>query len=474
MAEHSREEMMATQQRMLAIFPSVRARLEAIPGVVEVGIGIKETDAHPTGEPAFGVYVREKLPLEEIPPEEVIPDEIEGFPTDVRIFRPMKKEEDKAKYRPLKAGVQIERAGTNAWGTIGCLGHRDVPGGAAILLTAGHVVGLAQDDSPAGLTGSDAGGVELGQPCHTDSWCCKCNDIAFTLHAVNHKKLDFAIAQLKPGVMTLSEIHEIGPITAIAEPMMGEAVKKRGRTTGLTTGNISMLMMNAAGTAVETIEVKKNGGNERFSMPGDSGAALLNNANAIIGLHHEGDNGEEISAPNFRSRSTRIQVVLDLLAAHGFAINIAAGGGGEDELDLAVSAARTDLMWAAELRLRQTERGRLLWSIIDLHQREVLHLVNHERAVTVAWQRNQGPAFIAALGRSLKEPIYRIPRELNGVTRERLLIAIATMLDAHGSESLRATLEQHRALLQEILIAGATAEEMFQMWEAAATPAVSE
>ena len=478
MAEHSREEMMATTQRMIEVFPAVRARLMAIPGVIQLGFGIKETGARSTGEPAFGVYVREKKPLEDLAPEERIPAEIEGFPTDVRIYRTAKPEEDTSKYRPLEGGIQIMRAGSDAAGTIACFGHRDTPAGEPIFLTAGHVVGLLPDDTAAGLSGGNNGGIEIGQHTHTDSWCCKCHVIGSTLHGVRHQTIDFAIVQLNPGIGTLNLVHDIGPITGIGTGlMMGDAVKKRGRTTGLTEGNVSMLIMNTAGTGVKQIEVKKNSGQERFSRQGDSGAALLNAADQIVGIHYGGENTDDIAPGFFISWSTPIQLVLDTAMANGFPITITANGvvgGEEDELDLAVSAARTDLMWAAELRLRQTERGRLLWSIIDLHQREVLHLVNHERAVTVAWQRNQGPAFIAALGRSLKEPIYRIPRELNGVTRERLLIAIATMLDAHGSESLRATLEQHRALLQEILIAGATAEEMFQMWEAAATPAVSE
>lgn len=474
MAEHSREEMKGAQERMMAVFPAVRARLQAIPGVVQIGIGIKETGAQPTGEPAFGVYVREKKPLEDVAPEERIPAEIEGFATDVRVYRRAKREEDTGKYRPLEGGIQIKRAGSDEAGTIACFGHRDTPAGEPILLTAGHVVGLPQDDTPAGLLGGDNDGIEIGQHTHTDSWCCKCHVVGFTLHGVNHKTIDFAIVQLNSDITTINNVHEIGPVDGIFTGLtMGDMVKKRGRTTGFTTGNVSMLIMNAAGTAVEQIEVKRNGGNERFSRPGDSGSALLNATNAIVGIHYGGNNTDADTAPNFVSWSTPIQLVLDTAMAHGFPITITATGviGDEDELEMTVAAARTDLMWALELRLRQTERGRELWSIIDRHQREILRLVNRERAVTVVWRRNQGPAFIAAMGRSLKEPTFRIPEEMNGVSRQRLIIAMATMLDAHGSEALRSTLAEHRALLQEVLIGGGRAEEMVRMWETAAVAA---
>jgi len=459
---------------MIEVFPAVRAQLEAIPGVVEVGIGIKESGHEMTGEPAFGVYVEEKKPPEEVPPGEMIPAEIAGFPTDVRVRQKLTKQEDTAKYRPLKGGVQIARAGSDGLGTIACFGHLDTPEGEVILLTAAHVVGIMQDDTPAGRTGGSNNNIELGQPSHTESWCCKCNDIAVTVHGVNHRRLDYAIARLKPGVTRIAEIEEIGAITAIGEPMMGQAVKKRGRTTGLTTGNISMLLMNAAGTAVEGYEVKKNGGNDAFTLGGDSGAAVLNNANEIIGLHHEG-NGDTATGPNIVSRGTRIQVVLDSLETDGFRISITTGGGGgESELEAPAPAAGADVLWAVELRLRQTEAGRHLWALIERHQREVLHLVNDVRPVTVAWRRNEGPTFLAAIGRSLKEPLYRIPHQVGGVSRVQCAVAIATMLDAHGSERLRADLAQHRALLHDLLIGNDTTEAMFRAWEEAAAPAVSE
>jgi hypothetical protein len=119
------------------------------------------------------------------------------------------------------------------------------------------------------------------------------------------------------------------------------------------------------------------------------------------------------------------------------------------------------MLWAVELRLRQTEAGRALWALVERHRDAVLALVNHTRPVTVVWQRNQGPSFIAALGRSVKESNYRIPREIGGVSRKEFTLALAIILDVYGSESLRADLEQHGRLLQELLIERDTTEEMF-------------
>lgn len=464
--------MLEVQQRMLALFPAVNEQLMRIPGVVRVGVGMKETGGGMTTTPAWTVHVERKKAPEEIPPDEMVPSEIAGFPTDVKIHHISTPEEDDGKYRPVRGGIQIERAGSDEVGTLGCLGHLDTPEHEVVLLTNAHVVGVAAND-PAGLSGSNVNSIELGQPTHIKSCCCTCNDIAVTLHAVRSGGLDFAIAKLKSGVQSNAVIEEIGPIAGIAMAMMGETVKKRGRTTGLTTGTISDLFPH--GTAVITeILVKKNGGNERFSMPGDSGSALLNARNEIIGLHYKGHNTEDVVPPHFDSTSQPIQLVLDRAQTNGFAFTITTGGGGESGEISSVLAASADVLWAVELRLRQTEAGRQLWELVERHQREVLHLVNHVRAVTVVWQRSEGPTYLAAVGRSLKEPIYRIPREVNRVSREQFVAAVAAALGAHGSERLRTDLAEHGALLGDVLLGCDTAEEMFRAWEEAAAPAVKE
>lgn len=462
MAELSREELAAVQRRMRGIFPAVHARLSVIPGVVGVGIGFRQVGGELTLQPAFTVDVVEKKAPGAVPPGELIPAEIEGFPVDVQVFQAGDPEDDRAKYRPIKGGIRIERKGTSRGGTLGCFARLDADD-TVVLLTNAHVVGIP---AQSGLMGGNNNMVEIGQPKHSTSCCCTCNDIAITLHGVRQDHLDFAIARIKSGIQINAEIEEIGPITGVSAPMMvGETVHKRGKTTGHTTGMISKLMMNGMGV-VERIEVKKNMGNDRFSEPGDSGSALLNDDDEIIGLHRAGTNGPTVVAPNFLSISTPIQLVLDRLQTNGFAITIMTGDGEESlTVQHPAEAAKSDILWAVELRLRATEAGRILWSLIDRHQDEVLHLLNHVRPVTVVWQRNQGPAFTAALGRSIREPVYRIPNEMNGVPRLQLAIALSTVLDAYGSEELRADLAQHRAALEELLVASETAEEMFERWE---------
>jgi len=456
MSMKSQAEYLEAQKRMLALYPEIRQQLLQLPGVVKVGIGIKEKAGKLTGEPVFRVYVEEKKPASELPPGQLVPKEIQGFETDVVVVRPLQPEDDAEKYRPLKAGVQISADGGGGVGTLGCFAHL-VSDNSVVVLSNHHVL----------YSGTATTNSEIGQPTFERSCCCTCNDIAVNLFGTQNAHLDCAIARLKPGITPDARIKEIGFITGINSAVMGQAVKKRGRTTGLTTGNVTNITPDGTGTKILEIEVKKNNGNDRFSRPGDSGSALLNDANEIIGLHKQGNNGDDVVAGQFESVSVGIQEVLDAMQAAGFQITIMTGTGGDELVELAPrsSAGLTDALWAIELRLQETEAGRAFWAVVQRNQRELLRLVNEVRPVTVTWHRKQGPAFLAALGRSTKEPSYRVPEQLEGITRQEAAIAILSALEANGSEALQADLALHAAALREAFVRGDTVDEMIRAWE---------
>ncbi len=89
------------------------------------------------------------------------------------------------------------------------------------------------------------------------------------------------------------------------------------------------------------------------------------------------------------------------------------------------------------------ESDTLLGALVRRHRDEVTRLINHCRPVTVIWHRHQGPAFTAAFNRNHREPAYRIPREINGVSRHELLVATARVLAQHGSAALQEDLRAH-------------------------------
>jgi hypothetical protein len=431
----TREELIETQSRLQSLYAEVQEELMRLPGVVQVGIGMKEVGGLLTSEMVFRVYVQEKLPITVLQPELMIPAEIRGVKTDVIVFQLPNDEEDSDKYRPVKPGTQIGVDGSGGVGTLGCLAHL-VADNTAMILSNHHV-----------LYGAPAkDGTEVGQPEFTSSCCCTCNDIAINVHGIRRDHLDCAIARLKPNVAFDARIKEIGFITGIANAVAGEAVKKRGRSTSLTTGTISNIRFDATGAKILEIEVKKNSGNDRFSRPGDSGSALLNASNQIIGLHKEGKNGDDVTAGNFFSKSIGIQEVLDAFSSEGFAITLMTGSGLDESAAvgsftppvIGSAAANADqAFWLIEQRMKQSEVGRELYQVIERNLDEALNLVNHTRSVTVAWHRQQGPAFVAAIIRSTKEPLYQIPTEIERVNRHLALMSMAAVLAEHGSDALR-------------------------------------
>jgi len=463
MPTKSRAELIAAQERLRAVYPAARAQLMRIPGVLSVGIGMKEVAGTHTDETVFKVTVSAKREPGAIPPAELIPKEILGFKTDVIEHRPEQDEDDDSKHRPLKGGTQVNRDGSNGLGTLGCIATL-VSDGSKVLLSNHHVL----------YGGNGADGTEIGQPTFTRSCCCTCGDVAVNVHGIKRDHLDCAIARLKAGVDADGSIKDVGFITGVADAVAGETVHKRGRTTELTTGKVSNLRMDPGGTRILEIVVKTNDGADRFSRPGDSGSALLNAANEIIGLHSKGDNGEEVTPGNFRSTSIGIQEVLQALSADGFQITIVTGTGGDEALDADESHGPGfgDVMWSIERRLAQSEAGRELWAAVRRNQDEALRLVNHERHVTVAWQRHRGPAFLAALGRSAKEPAYRVPQSIEGVLREQAVAAILAQFERHGSAAMRADLDTFAERLARCLLEHDTLEEMVQAWESAAAELV--
>jgi hypothetical protein len=63
--------------------------------------------------------------------------------------------------------------------------------------------------------------------------------------------------------------------------------------------------------------------------------------------------------------------------------------------------------------------------------------------VTIAWHRNQGPAFANRLLANARDPEIPIPREIAGVSREQLLRTMHDVLSRHGSLELREALDAH-------------------------------
>jgi len=70
--------------RLRAVKTAYEADLMRKIHVVGVGIGLRQIEGKPTGEPAIVVSVVQKVPPSQLDPGDVIPRELEGIPVDVQ------------------------------------------------------------------------------------------------------------------------------------------------------------------------------------------------------------------------------------------------------------------------------------------------------------------------------------------------------------------------------------------------------
>ena len=67
---------------------TIKARYESLllawPGVMSVGVGLRQRDDAPTDEICIVVTVRNKRTIDNLSPDKALPQQIEGVPVDVQ------------------------------------------------------------------------------------------------------------------------------------------------------------------------------------------------------------------------------------------------------------------------------------------------------------------------------------------------------------------------------------------------------
>jgi hypothetical protein len=443
-----------------------------LPGVHAVGVGGKETGGEPTGELAICVFVVDKRPLSDIPPEERIPPEIEGVKTDVvqepvpeikQIpgINPNRPQEDDSKHRPVRGGTQIKREGGPGYGTLGCICRVTGDPKKIVAVTNHHVL------YPACPTA--AGTERVGQPEGTDScWGCTYDMIGKVLDSRCDPQVDIGLVQLDPGIEWLAEVEEIGYIRGIHTVTDEEAaphtyqVRKRGMKSGLSGGTVRAVgvggVINRRGVFYRAytgaIRIAANpdpanpGATTGFSVGGDSGSAIVNASDEVVGILFGGGVSIDYAIP--------IQAVIDkwasgLPAARQINLEVARAARPNDVQTVPGSAmvaleeaARRPLAEedAARLEeeLRTTPLGAWYADLYHRHAREVLGLINGNRRVATVWHRSGASALLQSLVTAFARPGERIPAEIEGRPLVACLADVERILDRYGSPELKADL----------------------------------
>lgn len=302
--------------------------------VVACGVGFKETERGITDEPCVVVSVTRKMPEAQLSPADIVPKKLGEVKTDVvetGVIRALQGHKDR--WRPAPGGVSIGHADITA-GTLGCLVTRN---GELFILSNNHVLansnvaqrgdpiiqaarydGGALDDQIAALedfiplnfgaspaTCPTATGVESFL-----NWLAKLLGSSHRVMAFQEvpgrNLVDAAIARPLSDDLIEKRILEIGVPQGTRDVTLGARVKKSGRTTGFTTGRIIQIDV--------TTRVSYEGGTAIFedqlmagpmSQGGDSGSAVLDEDDFVIGLLFAGSDATTIMNP--------IQFVLDAL-----------------------------------------------------------------------------------------------------------------------------------------------------------------
>jgi hypothetical protein len=331
---------MSQHEKVRAVKESSKEDLLAKTNVVGVGTAYKVSKGETTDVLSVAVLVRSKVPTASLSEEELIPREINGVKTDVVQVGDLRAFQNPTdRWRPAPGGVSVGHYKVTA-GTFGAV-VRDRASGNRLILSNNHVLANSNDAAPGDpilQPGAVDGGqldsdviarLERFQPIQFQvqpGSCPIADSVAGALNVVaramgsKHRlqpfwtdqaatnTVDTAVARPISDDLIRDDILEIGTVSGVAPATLLMPVRKSGRSTGLTTGQITVL------DATVTVSYGP-GQTARFdgqivsgpmSSPGDSGSLLVaGDSLQAVGLLFAGSEQSTIYNP--------IQAVLDAL-----------------------------------------------------------------------------------------------------------------------------------------------------------------
>lgn len=317
-----------------------KAKLFRLPNVVGVGVGYREMGGEQTDELSVKVLVSQKLPRYALDDSKSVPRDMAGAKTDVVEVGILRAQEVRTdRWRPAPPGVSIGHYQITA-GTFGAVVYDRVTGD-RLLLSNNHVLANnnnAAPNDPILQPGIADGGTlrydtiaqlvrfcplrfnsEPGECTYADMYVRAGNYVAGLLgshHRITASRynrqavnlVDAAVARPADESQMLDEILDIGLVEGAIPAELGMQVRKSGRTTGLTQGELVVMDATVSisyGTdKVATFENQIL--TTAMSQGGDSGSLLVAaDDNIAVGLLFAGSTQSTVYNP--------IKTVLDCL-----------------------------------------------------------------------------------------------------------------------------------------------------------------
>lgn len=331
---------MSQQDEVRRALDENKETILAKPNVVGVGVGFKEVRAVRTSQLSIVTLVRQKVPAAALGPRELVPPRADGIPTDVvpvGDIRALQARTDR--WRPVPGGVSIGHYLITA-GTFGAV-VRDRATGVRLILSNNHVMANSNDaivGDPILQPGvADGGLAEADTFAHLERFCrisytqepgtCGVADaytgalnflarvfgfrhriVAMKVDAQATNTVDAAVARPVDDSIIRDDILEIGTVSGTLTAELGMPVRKSGRTTGLTTGTITVLdaTVDVSYGEGRTARFENQIVGTAMSQGGDSGSlAVAADSQQAVGLLFAGSPFTTVFNP--------IQAVLDCL-----------------------------------------------------------------------------------------------------------------------------------------------------------------
>jgi hypothetical protein len=307
--------------------------------------------------------------------------------------------------------------------------------------------------------------VRYGQPqaCFCSTCCACCNDLIGVVTDAR-LELDVALIELKAGLEYRAEIEDIGAIKGTRAYSLMDLlapnpilVRKRGIKTGSTLG--TLVALDEVGENVSIGEEKtpqewhlyhryysnamrvKSVNNLPFSDHGDSGSAVVNEANEVIGILFAGGGTETSVTP-----IAQIEAAFDLSVVTAEVkgqINTVPVMHGHAFAAVQGEPIFVDRLREVERELTATPEGRELAEVGRRHADEVVRLVNHNRRVGTVWRRNGGPELVQTALTMAQSGEKQVPQQINGRPIAECLRKMQEIFARYGSAQLAADLRRY-------------------------------
>ncbi len=328
-------------ERHYRVLDKVRSRILNMPNVVGVGVGYKQVGFTRSEKPAIIIFVEKKVPAASLQRSQILPGKINGLETDVIEIGRVRLLDRVMKMRPALPGSSIGHYRISA-GTFGAV-VRDKNTGQKLILSNNHILANGSNGSDGRASKGDAilqpgpydGGkqsdriaelvrfiplIRTSQPsdCPVAAGVASLGnrfiklirpayEMRFYKYSRSTNIVDCAVAKPINTSLVGEEIVELGAVSGVEEAREGMLVQKSGRTTGVTSGQVT-----AIGVTLKVSLSDEESGwfsdqvvSDVLCQPGDSGSLIMNKQNKAVGLLFAGSDTHCIF--------NRIQNVIRLL-----------------------------------------------------------------------------------------------------------------------------------------------------------------